>query len=105
MTSRGCFIQLYKLFPELRERLEKTKGKDVCEVIVKSSLPASENNRAKEESVMRHSLRRLRLDWMYEDHTFPWLNDQVCTCNHPKLKFHVDKRIYTLYECHIQGHC
>lgn len=53
-----------------------TRG-DPAEVITTITLRTSEHARPKQEDVSKGSLRRLRVDWMYTNRTFQWLNDQV----------------------------
>ena len=57
--------------------LKLLEGEDTDEVLATIEMPQTQFSYLKKVSLSRSSLRRLRVNWMYENKTFLWLNDEV----------------------------
>ena len=78
-TVYTCIVAHYDFLTktDIEECLNLTKGNGTEVVLQIMHNPVEGEGRPKRISVSRASLRRLRVEWMYQNHTFLWLNDEV----------------------------
>ncbi len=73
-------------------------GEDGNEVLATVEMPPTKFSCGRKVSLARSSMRRLRLDWMYENKTFLWLNDEVA------IRIYIHAYIYLFNIAHAHVH-